>query len=410
MTQQVWLWNEHPRHSENSSNEKDDLNSMLSSVDIILPLEFSRTLEHGDEEIEKFWRFKVRMICWRYPVHPVDSPLVNNKETHVAKDAEHKHHLRDKLHHNVVLFLPFFAKEPAIGGTQTNTKHHLRNTDQNGHFHFERVIVEQIVGGNFPGRRYTHRVSAEVFGTSWISMRIFKHVDTKKVQRHSKAFVVQETHVHSKQTHQQEHVASVVTRFDHFVETRLAKRFLLDDKEKRKEQHECSMTEITKHHTKQKGERNDGKRCRIHFLIAGDTIRVYNILERLGKLVGLKIGWRGLSCLDHMEHRLNESTRALGGAGECILNVADVLVRHPTLCNEGGALYIIIKQIHSVVDCLFLEHTYTPRINVGANGVDEHVVGTVLVYIKNAVEILKTVGKVFNALGAHMGLLRARIT
>lgn len=52
------------------------------------------------------------------------------------------------------------------------------------------------------------------------------------------------------------------------------------------------MTEISKHYTKEKGKCDSSKECRICFFVPWNSVRVNQLLRRLGKLCCLKMGWR----------------------------------------------------------------------------------------------------------------------
>lgn len=52
------------------------------------------------------------------------------------------------------------------------------------------------------------------------------------------------------------------------------------------------MTEIAKHHAKEEGESHTGVIGRVYLFITRGAIRVDYLLERVGELVDLEVGWR----------------------------------------------------------------------------------------------------------------------
>lgn len=54
------------------------------------------------------------------------------------------------------------------------------------------------------------------------------------------------------------------------------------------------MAKVTKHDGKQEREGDDGEGCRVGFSVLGHTIRIHNLLEGVGDLVGLMVRGRRL--------------------------------------------------------------------------------------------------------------------
>lgn len=65
-----------------------------------------------------------------------------------------------------------------------------------------------------------------------------------------------------------------------------------EDHSQGKKKHEQSMTHITKHHSEEKGECDDGVGSRVDFPVSAHTIGIHNALEAGGKAVGPDEGWR----------------------------------------------------------------------------------------------------------------------
>ena len=79
-----------------------------------------------------------------------------------------------------------------------------------------------------------------------------------------------------------------------------------------KQEHQNTMTHISKHHSKQERERHDGEDCWVDFTISGNSISVNNLLEGVCQLVCLKVSWRRLIShqrLKHCSHLQNKIVR-----------------------------------------------------------------------------------------------------
>ena len=67
------------------------------------------------------------------------------------------------------------------------------------------------------------------------------------------------------------------------------------------------MPHISKHHSEEEGEGDDGEHCRVHFSIAGNAISMHDLLEGAVDLVCLEVGgWRlvgdqGLKDSSHLQ-------------------------------------------------------------------------------------------------------------
>jgi hypothetical protein len=86
---------------------------------------------------------------------------------------------------------------------------------------------------------------------------------------------------------------------------------LLENHIQRGKEDDQAMSDITKHHGEQEGERNDSKQTRVDFLIGRNTISVHNGLEALGELVGASECWWRLVRAQLMQDRHDTRTRFL---------------------------------------------------------------------------------------------------
>lgn len=82
-------------------------------------------------------------------LHVGHEPLVDDEEAEVAEDGEHEQELRNELEGHVQVG----AEVERVQQLHEDAEHHLRDTEQNGHFHLERVVVAQLVLGTLRGRR-----------------------------------------------------------------------------------------------------------------------------------------------------------------------------------------------------------------------------------------------------------------
>uniref|UniRef100_A0A1B0CGE4 Uncharacterized protein n=1 Tax=Lutzomyia longipalpis TaxID=7200 RepID=A0A1B0CGE4_LUTLO len=124
------------------------------------------------------------------------------------------------------------------------------------------------------------------------------------------------------------------------------------------------MSQITKHHGKQKGERYNGVRCWIHFSITRNTVCINECLKSICKLIRAIVRrWilKGLHSIENWRHRRSTPLRT---ATQCNLNGLNIKYRHPTFRNETLLCHVQIKEIERVIDCLDFAHFHEPILQV----------------------------------------------
>ena len=111
------------------------------------------------------------------------------------------------------------------------------------------------------------------------------------------------------------------------------------------------MHDISKHDSEEKGEGNASEYCRVHLLVAWNTISVNNLLEDTCEFIALKKGWLRQSC-NFIWSLLNVQTRKAMNLND----LSNLLVEVEGFGSPNQAvseLASVLKHVQMVVDCLF---------------------------------------------------------
>jgi len=139
------------------------------------------------------------------------------------------------------------------------------------------------------------------------------------------------------------------------------------------EEHEKTVANVSKHHTKEKGKGDDGKGRRVCFLIASHSVHVDDVLEGSGERVCGLIGrWRSLVG-EETQNGGCDCSCSIRATAEGVTDDIDGIRRDPSLSNQALSSDVVIKHVESVVDALFLEGVLLPlrRGNTSRNDVSE---------------------------------------
>lgn len=128
------------------------------------------------------------------------------------------------------------------------------------------------------------------------------------------------------------------------------------------------MTKVTKHNTELEGEGDNGESSGVDLTVAGNTIGVDNLLEGLGELVGLEVGWGFITSRDDVQDRGHEGARALASSAEGKMHLLSRIGRAPTLGDEALTTEIVVELVHGMVDGLLFLDAVLPVAKMLRNG------------------------------------------
>mmetsp|Transcript_12543 Transcript_12543/g.22783 ORF Transcript_12543/g.22783 Transcript_12543/m.22783 type:complete len:218 (-) Transcript_12543:613-1266(-) len=122
----------HHRHCRHSDEQQRHLHARLARVERVL--DGAGGEEHFDHCLDEGGRLLA-------DVDPVDTPLVNDHEAHVAEGAGHEEQLGNP--HEVEGEVVF--EVDVVECSQADTESHLRDADDDRHLHFERIEESELV-------------------------------------------------------------------------------------------------------------------------------------------------------------------------------------------------------------------------------------------------------------------------
>mmetsp|Transcript_3507 Transcript_3507/g.5329 ORF Transcript_3507/g.5329 Transcript_3507/m.5329 type:complete len:687 (-) Transcript_3507:294-2354(-) len=399
------LGEEHERDGDEGEGEEDDLDDVLAAVHLVLWGVLPGVEDHGDHEVEELGRVLAG---------PVGEPLVDDEQVHVAKDAEHEDDLGDPLKDKV----EGLHKVDLVEEREDETKEHLDDTHDDRHLHLERVVEEQLVGRDLPVVVDTKGVSVVGVGTGGVGGRADGLVGERAERPvggedgggETEALVVEGSAVDGEEGHEDDEVATAEEHDEHLVDLLVLDLGVDPEHGERGEEEEEAVANVTKHDTKEEGEGDDGKGRGVDLLVAGHTVRVDELLELLGELVGLVVSGWGLVRGDDLERSTGDTDAATLSKIEGRVDEGHVLVvvGAPALSDQTATTDIVVEEVHGVVDALLADDLGLPDGELGGDGVEQtQAVGTGLV--EDATEVIETRLDLHPCVGTLLSGLRAGI-
>mmetsp|Transcript_28987 Transcript_28987/g.55538 ORF Transcript_28987/g.55538 Transcript_28987/m.55538 type:complete len:389 (-) Transcript_28987:572-1738(-) len=180
---------------------------------------------------------------------------------------------------------------------------------------------------------------------------------------HGEELVVQHAGVHAEDAHQQDAVAPREHHVEDFV-VDVRELLLVGAQESRREKHHGAVTQVSEHHREEEGEGDDGEHRRVYLAIAGNAVRVHNVLEHLRHLVGLEKSGGGLFRLKLLENRVHLGGALVGGALD---GGGDARAHHdgaPPLRHQALLGDVHAELVEGVIHRLLAAHLHDPVAQV----------------------------------------------
>ena len=308
-------------------------------------------------------------------------PLDEDESRKVTEEREEKGDLRDALEEQVELVVPVNR----VQNLHHETQGHVSDSNDDGHLHLNRIVVDELVLSSLP-----HPINSEFVSTlsqadrGTVDSLIVRSVGNKlalasvfgaaspsggeNLHGDGEEFIVKETAVNGKQGHAEDDVATSEGQLNQFVQLLVRPLLLLVDHEESKCSKTNSVSNVTEHDTEHEGEGNDSKDSGVDLLVARDTIGINDGLETGGKLVGGKVGGRHLVSVQGRQERRHLSSRAVLSAAKRNVDLFERTSGDPSFSDETLATDIEIEQVHRVVDGLLLAHLHEPSVELSSNG------------------------------------------
>merc|ERR1712054_386846 len=189
----------------------------------------------------------------------------------------------------------FVTEMDHVHSLNDDTKCHVDDAKNDGHFHFHRVSEADVVAAPSPPRIHTKqvrhvRVLESLGHLSTVAFNLMDLVAcSEQVERDRSDLVVDETHVNGRDRHDHEEVTPTERNGEHLV-AHEGKGLLVADAHESKDQEDGSVKDVTKHDSEKEGEDRQGKEGWVGLLVASDTIGIDNALEGTSVLVRGEIG------------------------------------------------------------------------------------------------------------------------
>mmetsp|Transcript_81508 Transcript_81508/g.95006 ORF Transcript_81508/g.95006 Transcript_81508/m.95006 type:complete len:257 (+) Transcript_81508:627-1397(+) len=201
LSEDDWLRQQHHRDGDHNNYEENSLNGALSG-----------TISVSVEWLTIFFRIKstdfkhqinedVNNARSSASIFVMCCPLEEDQHNHVTKGGEKEADLRDPFEKEVKLGF----EEDRIEHLKHGSHYHLRHSDDNREFHFERVEESKFIRFMVPGRIETEWVHAVFFAS--YNRAGGGIAGAKEVPRHCHEVVVDKTAVERKETHHSKQVS-----------------------------------------------------------------------------------------------------------------------------------------------------------------------------------------------------------
>ena len=161
----------------------------------------------------------------------------------------------------------------------------MKNTNNNGEFHLKWVKIIKFVWRSEPFWIETEWIYTTLLFWGVFFMVSFTITAAKNVQWKSEEFVINPSSVEWEHSHHEEQISYFMNVRKHFLST------LTSQQPDTESQNYTTMSNITKHDTKQEWENWNCIKCWVYFLISWDTISVDNFLEWSCKCICFNMGW-----------------------------------------------------------------------------------------------------------------------
>ncbi len=207
-------------------------------------------------------------------IAPRLEPLEDNQEVHIPKYQYQEYQLRNSLK-------PKLHFSPVINWVRCfnqYTQCHMHHTNDNWDFHLQTVDVVQIVLCDRPYWIYTKRIDTVILSWYGLMLSYQCRVITwaEQIQVDTQEVIVNKSTICRKESH---HSKQVPMWNNHNKErTDICKLIFFPYHNQTKQEEQQSMSNITKHNTKQEGESDSCEQWGISLSIFSNTIGLYDIL------------------------------------------------------------------------------------------------------------------------------------
>lgn len=123
----------------------------------------------------------------------------------------------------------------------------------------------------------------------------------ENVHRLGKYVVVHQPSVNAEHSHHQYDVSAVEEDVGYFVLPGFEGPFRRDEEDAEEGEYD-GVAEVAEHHGEEEGERYDREEGRVDFSVTGHTVRVDQVLEAPGELVGAVVGRRWQAVVVYRVH------------------------------------------------------------------------------------------------------------
>mmetsp|Transcript_17573 Transcript_17573/g.30990 ORF Transcript_17573/g.30990 Transcript_17573/m.30990 type:complete len:734 (+) Transcript_17573:515-2716(+) len=305
----------------------------------------------------------------QHPGVPVDGPLHENQNDHVNKERARKCHHGQKLKEKVETL----AKVHGIDALEARSRKHLKNAKDNRELHLERVEEEQLVLRHVPNGIETKGVdgiAVAIFSIQFGDVALFRLIAaegvtrSKQVEAEGETIVIDQSSVHSEESHHDNHVPSHMHSPHHLVELGLLVLLLVPKQPEACTEEEQSVSNVTVHDTKQERKGCSGEQRRIGFSVPRNTVRVDKLLITISELVRGKVRGKSRPRLGHLIHMtrhilIHVTMRTIHTRPHILKRFGN----DPPLPTEHTR-HIRLEHVEGVVDGLFPEDDPRPAFRV----------------------------------------------
>ena len=313
---------------------------------------------------------RVKARGGKHPRVPVDGPLHKDEDNHVNKEGGRKGNHRKELKKKV----QSLAKVNGIETLEAGTGKHLSDTENDRKLHLEGVEKEKFILGHMPNGIETEGVNSASFAISsivelsHISLLGFlagkRPTGSKKVESEREAIIVHQTGIHCKESHHGNHVTTRMKTTSQFIQLGLIILLLIPQQVKTCTKQEQSVTNISIHHTKQKGKRGRSEQGWIGFPIPRNTISIHELLIPISKLIRREVGRRRRPRLGHLIHMTGHILIHITvGAIDTHADILKLFGNDPSFSAEHAG-NIGLEHVEGMVDGLFAEDNPSPTFSV----------------------------------------------